>query len=83
MVKAVSRYSDRAGTAHDTPRLAALADLTAVIYGTTCGAGVTSSIAKVIIDQRAEIEVIFGELDAAEADIAAEAVRVFRTRART
>ncbi len=82
MVKAVSRFADRTGTAHHTPRDAAVADLTSVIYGTTCGAGVASSIAKVIIDQRAEIEIILGELDAAEADIAAEAVRVFRARAR-
>lgn len=67
MAKTGTCFIDNAGKAHTTPEEAVLADISALI-GTKGrdgqAAGMAPGIAKLILENRAEIEASFRELDA-------------------
>lgn len=63
MVKVVTAYEDGSGVLHSTPEGATLAELTKVLGRIGAESGLTSGLAKVILDKRNEIERIFLDLD--------------------
>lgn len=64
MAKVVPAYVDNQGSLHATPVDAALSDLSAVLGRIGAESGITSGLAKCIIEKRVEIEAVFGDLDA-------------------
>lgn len=64
MAKIVPAYSDNQGNLYPTPDQAALADLSMVLGRIGAESGITSGLAKCIIEKRLEIEAVFADLDA-------------------
>ncbi len=81
MARIEQRVIDDVGVAHKTPEAAAVADLTRVLLGTRVGSGVVSSVATLVIENRAEIERIYPELDANTSACAGEVIRLVSKRA--
>lgn len=63
MAKTIPAYADNQGNLHATPVDAALSDLSAVLGRIGAESGITSGLAKCIIEKRAEIEAVFDDLD--------------------
>lgn len=64
MASIVQAYADNSGTLHTHPYDAAVADLTVVLGRIGGETGITSGLAKLIIEKRAEIEAVFADFDA-------------------
>lgn len=67
MAKVALAYADASGATHATPENAALADLTVLLGRIGAESGMTAGFAKTVLDKRAEIEVVFADLDAMRA----------------
>ena len=64
MAKTAQAYADNRGSLHPTAEAAVLADLSAIIGRIGSESGLTSGLAKCILEKRGEIEQAFADLDA-------------------
>lgn len=67
MAKVSQAYADNNGALHATPLAAVLADLAGVLGRVSSDVGMTSGLAKLIVDKREEIEKAYADLDAMQA----------------
>lgn len=63
MASVTFAYADNAGTLHTAPIDAALADISTILGRIGAETGITSGLAKLIIEKRAELEAVFADLD--------------------
>ena len=64
MAKLAQCFADNAGSAHDTPEAATIADIAMVLGRLSADSGIAGGVAKLIFDKRAEIEAAFADFDA-------------------
>lgn len=67
MAKVVTAYADNSGAIHASPLDAILVDLSTVLGRIGAEAGLTTGVARLILEKREEIEEIFAEFDAMDA----------------
>lgn len=67
MAKVVTAFADNTGAIHASPLDAILVDLSAVLGRIGAEAGITTGVARLILEKRVEIERIFADFDAMDA----------------
>lgn len=63
MAKPIQAYEDERGNLHTSPELAIVADIAACLGRVGDEGGLTSGVARLILDKRREIEQAFADLD--------------------
>lgn len=63
MAKAIQAFRDERGHLYDSPDTAVVADIAAVLGRVGDEGGLTSGVAKLILEKRKEIEKAFADLD--------------------
>lgn len=63
MASVIFAYADNSGNLHTAPIDAALADISTILGRIGAETGITSGLAKLIIEKRAELEAVFADLD--------------------
>lgn len=64
VAKVATAFADNQGKLHSTAEAAVLADLSVILGRIGAESGITSGLAKCIIEKRAEIEAVFADFDA-------------------
>ena len=63
MAKAIEAFCDERGHLHDSPELAIVADIAAALGRVGDEGGLTSGVARLILEKRRQIEQAFADLD--------------------
>ena len=66
MAKAIEAYQDERGNLHDSPTSAIVADIAAALGRVGDEGGLTTGVAKLILEKRSEIERAFADFDSLE-----------------
>lgn len=76
MAKVAFAYTDNQGKLHDSPEAAVIADLSAILGRLGAESGITSGLAKLLIEKRAEIEQAFQDFDRMTAGVLPEPINL-------
>jgi hypothetical protein len=76
VARIVFAYTDNQGKRHDNPEAAVVADLSVTLGRLGAESGITSGLAKLLIEKRGEIEVAFADLDRMTAGVLPDPIKL-------